>query len=221
MYFPLFLAEAILNQEIWILLRYMTFKTSLLVRKCSAIVLNEINLNVRLNYSQQSKSIEIFIVLQYFLSNKMDIIIFKKIKFPESGFSLTLATSQGSPQRSLGNRDTEMFIKTDLFQFFDVRTTHVDMFTSMFTPCSRLLVQKDTLFKMQVKLYTLFMTQGSESHTLFGHTCPFSPNKWLPHPPHPPSKVFSNLFSPMPSFFSSWQPRHNKWKVKLSDQSSL
>lgn len=88
----------------------MTFKTSLLVRKCSAIVLNEINLNFCLNCSQQSKSIEIFIALQHFLSNKMDIIIFEKIKFPESGFSLTLATSQGSPKRSLGNLRTEMSV---------------------------------------------------------------------------------------------------------------
>ena len=100
------------------------------------------------------------------------------MKFLKSGFSLSLATSQGSLKGSLGNLHTEMSVyKTDLFQFFDVRTTHVDMFTSMFTPCSRLLVQKDTLFKMQVELYTLFMTQGSESHSLFGRTCPFSPNK--------------------------------------------
>ena len=84
MHFSLFLAEGILNQEIWILLLFMTFKTSLLVRKCSAIVLNEINLNVRLNYSQQSKSIEIFIALQHFLSNKMDIIIFEKPCEPEN-----------------------------------------------------------------------------------------------------------------------------------------
>lgn len=89
----------------------MTFKTSLLVRKCSAIVLNEINLNFCLNCSQQSKSIEIFIALQHFLSNKMDIIIgYYNIKFPESGFSLTLATSQGSPKRSLGNLRTEMSV---------------------------------------------------------------------------------------------------------------
>ena len=64
MHFPLFLAEAILNQEIWILLLYMTFKTSLLVRKCSTIVINEINLTFCLNYSQQSKSLKIFIALQ-------------------------------------------------------------------------------------------------------------------------------------------------------------
>ena len=93
-----------------------------------------------------------------------------------------------------------VFIKTDLFQFFDVRTTHVDVFTSMFTPCSRLLVQKDTLFKMQVKLYTLFMTQGSENHTLFDCTCPFSPNKWLPHSPTPHLRFSLTFLAQCPLF---------------------
>lgn len=147
MYFPLFLAEAILNQEIWILLRYMTFKTSLLVRKCSAIVLNEINLNVRLNYSQQSKSIEIFIVLQYFLSNKMDIIIFKKIKFPESGFSLTLATSQGSPKRSLGNLDTEMSV---------YKNWPVSIFWCPYHTCRH----------VHFHVHPLFKASGSERHSV-------------------------------------------------------
>ena len=70
----------------------------------------------------------------------------------------------------------------------------------MFTPCSRLLVQKDTLFKMQVKLYTLFMTQGSENHTLFGCTCPFSPNKWLPHSPTPHLRFSLTFLAQCPLF---------------------
>lgn len=147
MHFPFFLAEAILNQEIWILLPYMTFKTSLLVRKCSAIVLNEIHLNVRLNYSQQSKSIEIFIALQHFLSNKMDIMIFEKIKFPESGFSLTLATSQGSPKRSLGNLHTEMSV---------YKNWPLSIFRCSYHTCKH----------VHFHVHPLFKASGSERHSV-------------------------------------------------------
>ena len=125
----------------------------------------------------------------------------QKMKFLKSGFSLSLATSQGSLKGSLGNLHAEISVyKNWPVSIFQCWYHTCGLYTFIFTPLSRLLVLQDTLFKMQVKLYTLFMNQGSESHTLFGRTCPFSPNKWLPHPPTPHLRFSLTFLAQCPLF---------------------
>ena len=98
----------------------------------------------------------------------------------------------GSLMESLGNLHTAISVfKNWPLLIFQCSYHTCRLHTSMFTPCSRLLVRQDTLFKMQVKLYTLFMTLCA---------CPFSPNKWLPHPATPHLRFFLSFLAQCPLF---------------------
>ena len=98
----------------------------------------------------------------------------------------------GSLMGRLGNLHTAISVfKNWPLLIFQCSYHACRLHTSMLTPCSRFLVRQDTLFKMQVKLYTLFMTLCA---------CPFSPNKWLPHPTTPHLRFSLSFLAQCPLF---------------------
>ena len=86
-----------------------------------------------------------------------------------------------------------------------------------FTLFKRPPVQKDTLFKTLVKLYTQFKTQDLENHTFSSGTYPYRPNKGVPPRENKVSQwtLFDEIASQDVTFSNKVFQVYNKYGIRF------